>query len=110
MLRQIGQMKPLRPRAQEHDNEHGNQADADERDDVRRCPQFRRGLRGGFYLQLMHGLFAFHFVKQRIGDSGLNDVSGLSIVDIGYAINLGGLAHRTAEQLTVFFPAFDKHV
>ena len=32
---------------------------------------FAAGLRRGFHLQLVHGLFAFHFVQQRIGDGEL---------------------------------------
>ena len=36
--------------------------------------------------------------------------SRLATVDIGYAIDLGSLAHCSTEQLTVLFPAFDEHV
>ena len=59
-----------------------------------------------------HGLFAFHFVQQRIGYGDSNDIARFAarVVDIGYAIDLGSLAHCATEQLAVLFPALDEHV
>ena len=67
-------------------------------------------MRRGFHLQLVHGLFAFHFVQQRIGYGDLDDIARFTVVDIGYAIDLRSLAHCATEQLAVLFPALDEHV